>query len=153
MIYSRPISALIIFFVCSFFSFIIRLPIYCIYLNAGLNPYMSFIFTLLATWPVLAYFTGIFIQIYSKYILKQDIKLNYTLSSLDQYITGNRASYLILLNMFMTMLDLNIFSAFYNKWLDVELDYKWAFSILKDQILEYINLVLLFITNTFILIY
>gem|GEM_PF-2557687 len=120
MVYLKPISMLIFFILYFFFSLIIRGPIFLVFINAGINPYVTFIFTLFSTWPILTYSLNMFIQIYNIYILKNNVKFNYFFSCIDQYITANRASYLILLNMFITVIDLNIFNIFYNKLLDMQ---------------------------------
>jgi hypothetical protein len=120
MVYLKPISMLIFFIIYSFFSLIIRGPIFFVFINAGINPYVTFIFTLFSTWPILTYSLNMFIQMYNIYILKDNVKFNYSFSCIDQYITANKASYLILFNMFITVIDLNIFNLFYNKLLDMQ---------------------------------
>jgi hypothetical protein len=59
-------------------------------------------------------------QMYNIYILKNNVKFNYSFSSIDEYITANKASFLILFNMFITIIDLNILNIFYNKLLDMQ---------------------------------
>jgi hypothetical protein len=49
MIYKRPISMLIFFIIYSLFSLIIRAPIFYTFTGAGINPYVTFIFTLFST--------------------------------------------------------------------------------------------------------
>lgn len=80
-----------------------------------------------------------FIQMYNIYILKDNVKFNYFFSCIDQYITANKASYLILFNMFITVIDLNIFNLFYTKLLDIQPEFNWTISILKEELLKLFN--------------
>jgi hypothetical protein len=153
MVYLKPISMLIFFIIYSFFSLIIRGPIFFVFINAGINPYVTFIFTLFSTWPILTYSLNMFIQMYNIYILKDNVKFNYFFSCIDQYITANKASYLILFNMFITVIDLNIFNLFYNKLLDMQPEFNWTISILKEELLKLFNFQLFVITSTLIIKY
>lgn len=119
-----------------------------VFINAGINPYVTFIFTLFSTWPILTYSLNMFIQMYNIYILKHNVKFNYSFSCIDQYITANKASYLILFNMFITVIDLNIFNLFYTKLLDMQPEFNWTISILKEELLKLFNFQLFVITST-----
>lgn len=151
MVYLKPICTLIFFIIYSFFSLIIRGPIFFVFINADINPYVTFIFTLFSTWPFLTYSLNMFIQMYNIYILKDNVKFNYSFSCIDQYITANRASYLILFNMFITVIDLNIFNLFYTKLLDMQPELNWTISILKEELLKLFNFQLFVITSTLII--
>lgn len=88
---------------------------------------------------------------YNIYILKDNVKFNYFFCCIDKYITANRASYLILFNIFITVIYLNIFNIFYNKLLDMQPEFNWTICILKEELLKLFNFQLFVITSTLII--
>jgi hypothetical protein len=55
--------------------------------------------------------------------------------------------------MFITVIDLNIFNIFYNKLLDMQPEFNWTISILKDELLKFFNFQFFVITSILILKY